>query len=434
MSIGECWLPKVCIPMDRMKELGIVSDSMANPGRAANRVDGLRVAIVQYWYTGQGGAERVVDAFAEIFPHADFYALVATGHGIPPALRGRRLTTSFVGRIPGVKRWHRHFLPLYPFALEQFDLSGYGLVISCESGPAKGVITPPGSCHICYCLSPMRYVWDMYHDYRKTMNPLTRAAFSLTAHYARQWDVSTAARVDHFAAISDYVAARIRKYYRRESTVIFPPVDVSAGYISPMTDDYYLVVSRLVPYKRVDLAIKACNRLGRRLRVAGTGPEYKRLRKLAGPTIEFLGRVDEASLHEAYARCRALLFPAEEDFGIVPVEAQSFGRPVIAYGRGGSLETVIGLPAGGDPEAATGIFFHQQNAESLGEAIVAFEKAESSFCSGFIRAHTQRFSRERFIEEFAKFTAVRVAEFQGESDGRPHREDSPVGHLRRVVR
>jgi glycosyltransferase involved in cell wall biosynthesis len=396
-----------------MKGLGTVSESMANSGQAGESLAQLRVAIVHYWFTGYGGGERVIEAFAGIFPQADFYALVASERGIPPALRGRRLTTSFVGRIPGAKRWYRHFLPLYPFALEQFDLSAYDLVISSESGPAKGVITSPATCHICYCHTPMRYLWDMYHAYRKSLNPLTRPVFSLAAHYARQWDVSTAARVDYFLANSEHVAARIRKYYRRESTVIYPPVDVSAGYISPMTDDYYLVVSRLVPYKRVDLVIEACKRLGRRLRIVGMGPEYRKLRRLAGPSVEFVGKLEEQSLHESYARCRALLFPAEEDFGIVPVEAQSFGRPVIAYGRGGALETVIGPTAAGDPQAASGIFFHEQSAEALGEAIVAFERNEALFSSEFIRAQAQRFSLERFKEDFVRFTAGRLAGFQG---------------------
>lgn len=406
-----------------MEHAGIATSSVAIAGLKAREMSRFRVAIIQYWYMGYGGGERVVEAFAEIFPQADFYALVASDHEIPPALRGRRMNTSFLGRIPGVKRWYRHFLPIYPFALEQFDLSEYDLVISCESGPAKGVIPPPGSCHICYCHTPMRYLWDMYHEYRMTMNPVTRAAFSLMAHYTRQWHVSTAARVDRFAANSQHVAARIRKYYRRESTVIHPPVDISVGYVSGKTDDEYLVVSRLVSYKRVDLAIEACNRLGRRLRVAGTGPEYKRLRKLAGPTVEFLGRIDDGSLHEAYAHCRALLFPAEEDFGIVPVEAQSFGRPVIAYGRGGALETVIGLQPGIDVQAATGIFFHQQTVEALVGAITAFESNESLFCRTFIRAHTEHFSRERFIEEFTQFAVAGMAECRVEPGGRMHEEN-----------
>lgn len=389
-----------------------MSDSMAIADRLAGTMGRLRVAIIHYWYTGYGGGERVVEALAEMFPQADFYALVATERGVPPALRGRRLTTSFVDRIPGAKRWHRHFLPLYPLALEQFDLSDYDLVISSESGPAKGVITSPRTCHICYCHTPMRYLWDMHHEYRKSLNPLTRAFFALTAHYVRQWDVNSAARVDCFVANSQYVAARIRKYYRRESTVIYPPVNVSAGYLSSIVDDYYVVVSRLVPYKRIDLAIEACNRLGRRLKIVGTGPEYRKLRKLAGPTIEFLGRLDGKDLADSYARARAFLFPGEEDFGIAPVEAQSYGRPVIAYGRGGALDTVASLAPGEAPQLATGIFFDRQSAEALSDAMVAFERDETSFDPEFIRGHAQRFSLERFKEQFGSFTAARLVEFQ----------------------
>ena len=412
-STGACWFLKVWGAMNRIGELGIVTDAMAGAGVPAETMSRLRVAVVHYWYAALGGAEKVEEAIAEIFPQADFFALVAEDDSIPPSIRKRRLTTSFMQRIPGVRRWHRHFLPLYPLALEQFDLGDYDLVISAESGPAKGVITSPRTCHICYCLSPMRYIWDMYHEYRKKMNPLTRVAFSLTAHYARQWDVSTAARVDYFAAISNYVAARIRKSYRRESSVIYPPVDVAAGYIADATDDYYLAVGRLVPYKQIDLAVEACNRLGRRLRIVGTGPEYKRLKKLAGPTIEFLGKLDEKPLQECYARSRAFLFPAEEDFGIVPVEAQSFGRPVIAFGRGGALETVIDAGGCGGPDTATGIFFDEQTAESLCGAIKAFEKIETRFSPKSIRAHAQRFSTERFKQEFANFTLSSLGEFRG---------------------
>lgn len=371
------------------------------------------MAIVQHWLTSYGGAERVLEGLASIFPRADFYASVVSERGIPAGLRGWNLQGSFVGRIPGAKRWHRHFLPLYPYALEQFDLSKYDLVISSEAGPAKGVLTAPRTCHICYCHSPMRYIWDMYHEYRKNMNPLTRAVFSLAAHYARLWDVSTAMRVDHFVANSWHVASRIRKYYRRESTVIYPPVNVAAGYISPRTEDYYLIVGRLVPYKRVDLAIDACNRLKRRLRVVGSGPEFRRLRKVAGSTIEFVGKLDDYSLRENYARCRALLFPAEEDFGIVPVEAQSFGRPVIAYGQGGALETVIGLPASEKRgrEPFTGVFFDIQSVDALVDAIARFEAAEASFYPEVIREHAKTFDSERFKTEFVSFVNERMDEF-----------------------
>jgi glycosyltransferase involved in cell wall biosynthesis len=379
----------------------------------AGGLAGLRVAVVHYWFNGYGGGERVIEALAEIFPQADFFSLIASDNHALPALRGRRLTTSFVGHIPGSERWHRHFLPLYPLALEQFDFSAYDLVISSESGPAKGVITSPQTCHICYCHSPMRYIWDMYHESRKSMNPLTRAIFSLTAHYMRLWDVSTAARVDHFVANSRYIAARIRKFYRRESSVIHPPVNVASGYISDTLDGYYLVVGRFVPYKRVDLAIEACNRLKRHLRIVGTGPEYKRLRQMAGPTIEFLGRLDERSLRESYARCRALVFPGEEDFGIVPVEAQSHGRPVIAFGRGGVLETVTSEFAVGDCNAArcTGVFFHDPSPESLCDAIGRFERVEGQFRPEFIRSSVERFGLARFKAEFAAFAAEKMEQF-----------------------
>jgi glycosyltransferase involved in cell wall biosynthesis len=418
--------------ISQREEFAAETSPAAAPEPAGDAINRLRIAIVHYWLTTYGGGEKVLEAFAEIFPQADFYALAAAPDGVPPGLRGRRLTTSLVGRAPGIKRWYRHLFLFYPFALEQFDLDGYDLVISSESGPAKGVITSPRACHLCYCHTPMRYLWDKYHEYRKAMNPAERAVFSLTAHYARVWDVTTAARVDYFAANSEHVAAQIRKYYRRESSVIYPPVDTVAGRLTARAEDYYLVVSRLVAYKRVDLAIAACNRLGRRLRVVGAGPEYKRLRKLAGPTIEFLGKLGTGPLHEIYARCRALLFPAEEDFGIVPVEAQSFGRPVIAYGRGGALETVIGLRPGATAETATGIFFHEQTAEALGRVIAAFEKAESSFRPGFVRAHAQRFSKERFREEFTRFTASRLTEFQASAAKWPQETGlndfaSPVG-------
>ena len=372
---------------------------------------GLRVAIVHYWFTGYGGGERVVEALAEIFPQADFFCLLASEDPEVPALRGRKLTTSFVGRIPGATRWYRHFLLLYPFALEQFDFSKYDLVISSESGPAKGVITSPQTCHICYCHSPMRYIWDMYHESRRSMNPLTRAIFSATAHYLRLWDFSTAARVDYFVANSSYISARIRKCYRRESTVIHPPTDISAGYICSDIGDYYLVVSRLVPYKRVDLAIAACNRLQRRLHIVGTGPEYKSLKRIAGPTIEFLGKLDERALRENYARCRALLFPGEEDFGLVPVEVQSHGRPVIAYGNGGALETIIADSPGDDIAKCTGLFFQSQTEESLCRAICRFEEIESQFRPEFIRSSVERFSLCRFKTEFEDFVLDRMEQF-----------------------
>jgi glycosyltransferase involved in cell wall biosynthesis len=380
----------------------------------------LRVALVHYWFVRRRGGERVVEALAEMFPQADIFALVMDSSWRETLFRGRRVTTSFLQRLPGAKRWYRKLLPLFPLALEQFRLDDYDLVISTESGPAKGVLTRAKTCHICYCFTPMRYLWDMYHSYRtgKGMGAVSRAFFTLSAHYVRLWDLAAAARVDYFATLSHHVAARIRKHYRREAAVIYPPVAVSAGYLAPAVEDYYLIVSPLVAYKRVDLAIEACNRLGRPLRIIGDGEEYRRLRRLAGPSVTFLGYVSDQVVRENYACCRALLFPGEEDFGIVPVEAQSFGRPVIAYDGGGVRETVLGLRPGelAGAERSTGVFFSNQSVESLVEAMRFFEAVEARFSPGFIRQHVQRFSRDRFKREMGAFVAERLAEFRGRSE------------------
>lgn len=384
----------------------------------------LRVAIVHYYLLGYAGGEGVVSALLEMFPQADIFTLVAKEE-----LRARfaphRVTTSFLQRVPGSHRFHRHLLLLCPFALEQFDLRGYDLVISSESGPAKGVITSTRTLHINYCHSPMRYIWDMYHEYAngKDMRGLTRLVFKAVAHYMRMWDLASASRVDYFIANSNYIAGRIRKFYRRDSAVIYPPVDVPTGYLSDRIADYYLVVGRLVDYKRVDLAVEACNSLRRPLRVVGVGPQYRRLKRLAGPTIEFLGELTEAQKNEEYAHCRALLFPGEEDFGIVPVEAHSFGRPVIAYGRGGALETVRGPFVGEEAmdSSCDGVFFAEQTTESVVDAIRAFEASEQTFSPAAIARSAVRFSTDRFKREMVDFVAAHVEEFCGGSraGGRP---------------
>jgi glycosyltransferase involved in cell wall biosynthesis len=378
-------------------------------------MENTRVAIIHYWFVSYRGGERVVEALASMFPQADLFCVVANPETLPDSLRGHRLRTSFLQKLPGSNRWHRRFLPLYPLALEQFDLSGYDLVISSESGPAKGVITSAGTCHICYCHSPMRYVWDFYHSYRNgsSMGGFSRPVFTLASHYLRMWDAASAHRVDYFAANSQNVASRIRKHYRRDAAVIYPPVNVDAGYLSERTDDYYLSVGQLVDYKRMDLAIMACNRLGRRLHVVGEGEQYARLKKLAGPSITFCGSLSEEELHEQYAHCRALLFPGEEDFGMVPVEALSFGRPVIAFDRGGTRETVRGIYPGSAyaPEASSGIFFREQSAESLVSGMRTFEESEHRFSPFFIKQQAERFGPAHFREGFRSFLAEKWDEF-----------------------
>jgi glycosyltransferase involved in cell wall biosynthesis len=380
---------------------------MAKPRLLDTNLRTFRVAIVHYWFVGRAGGERVVEALAEIFPQADLFCLVADRTTLAPELQKRKLTTSFLQHVPGARRFHRHFLFLQPLALEQLDLSGYDLVISSESGPAKGVITPSRCCHICYCHSPMRYIWELYPQYRRGMNPLVGGIFALTAHYMRMWDAATAGRVDYFVANSNFVASRIRKYYGRESEVIHPPVDTDAGRLERPGGDYYLAVGRLVDYKRFDLAVLACTQLGRRLKIIGDGPQYKALRRMAGPTIEFLGTTGDEELHDAFAGSRALLFPGEEDFGIVPVEAQSFGKPVIAYASGGALETVRGdLPGEAPWEAPTGVFFADQTTQGCVEAIHAFEAQANRFVPSAIREHALQFDKaifKRRMEAFVRF-------------------------------
>ena len=376
----------------------------------------MRVAIVHYWFVNRRGGEQVVEALCDLFPQADLFALVADRKTLSPELQKHKLTTSFLQKLPGSRKWHRHMLPLCPLAVEQFDLRGYDLVVSSESGPAKGVLTAPETCHICYCHTPMRYLWNFYQEYKNgsSLGPVRKLAFGLTAHYARLWDQSSAARVDYFAANSRNVAARVRKYYRREAEVIYPPVDVSGARLCEHIEDYYLVVGQLVNYKRVDLAIEACNKLGRPLRVVGAGEEYQWLRRIAGKTVSFLGPLSDEEVREQYARCRALLFPGEEDFGIVPVEAQASGRPVIAFGKGGARDTLICADQDGPaaPKLSTGVFFGEQRADSLVEAILKFEAVEHHFSPPFIRAHAEQFDKKRFLKKMGGFVAEKLEDYR----------------------
>jgi glycosyltransferase involved in cell wall biosynthesis len=261
----------------------------------------------------------------------------------------------------------------------------------------------------------MRYIWNFYQEYKNGsgLGPVGKLVFGLTAHYVRLWDQASAGRVDHFAAISHSVAARVRKYYRREAEVIHPPVDVARAQLAGNIEDYYLIVGQLVNYKRVDLAIEACNQLGRRLRIVGVGEEYQRLRRTAGKTVSFLGALSDEEVQNQYAHCRALLFPGEEDFGIVPVEAQASGRPVIAFGKGGARETVIGADRDelAIPERSTGLFFGEQRADSLVEAILKFEAEERHFSPSFIRAHAEQFDKKHFLKKMGSFVAEKLEEY-----------------------
>jgi glycosyltransferase involved in cell wall biosynthesis len=391
-----------------MSALLQVQDGSINQS-TGSRFDGIRVALVHHWFVSFAGGERVVDTIAGMFPNADIFTLFLDERKLSPALRGRKITASFLDRMPGARKVHRHCLPLYPLATEMLDLSGYDLVITSDSGPMKGVITDLDATHICYCHSPMRYLWDGYAAYRRDMSSISKFVFELTSHYVRNWDYVAAQRVDHFIANSRYVAQRIHKYYRRQSTIIHPPIDTSRSYLANSHDDYYLAVGRLVPYKRTDVLIGACQKLGRKLVIVGDGPEKERLKKSAGKNVEFVGETADEQLREIYARCRALLFAADEDFGMVPLEAQSYGRPVIAYGKGGSLETVVGATGSAVRQKAssgkllTGIFFERQSAESLADAISTFESCEHLFVPEDIQSHARRFDTSVFVERLNNY-------------------------------
>ncbi|BCR04675.1 glycosyl transferase [Desulfuromonas versatilis] len=348
------------------------------------------------------GGEKVLEALCEIFPQADVYSLVVDPDSISDKITSHNIRSSFVQKIPGALKHYQSLLPLYPIALEQFDLSGYDLVISSESGPAKGVLTRPETCHICYCHTPMRYLWDMYHDYRRDTGWLKRLAMVPLAHYLRQWDLASASRVDYFVANSRHVARRISKHYRRNSEVIHPPVATGEFGLADEQGDFYLMVGQLVKYKRPDLAVEAFSRLGKPLVVIGEGEELGRLKGLAGPSVKFLGRQPFSVIKDHYARCRAFIFPGEEDFGITPVEAQASGRPVIAFARGGALETVV--------DGETGFFFAEPTVESLNEAILKFETLADSFDPRRIREHSLAFDKSVFNEKIRSFIDARVAE------------------------
>ena len=346
----------------------------------------MKVAIAHDWLNQFGGAERVVAELHNLFPDAPIYTTVYRPAEFPPEMRTWDVRTSFLQRIPFAQRRHQPFFPLMPLAFESFDLREYDLVISSSSACAKGVITRPDAVHICYSHTPCRYLWDSYHDYTQGMR--FRALAAPVAHWLRLWDQLSSNRVDHFIANSSLVEDRIRTYYRREAEVIHPPVGVDRFQPNGLPpENFYLIVSRLVAYKRIDVAIEAANLLGRRLVIVGDGPQRKRLESLAGPTVALLGRRSDEEVAELYARCRAFLFPTYEDFGIAPVEAQAAGRPVVAYGRGGALDTVI--------PGVTGLFFQEQSGPALARAITEFES--QNWDPALCRRNAERFASPLFL-------------------------------------
>lgn len=351
----------------------------------------MRVAVIHDWLNGMRGGEKVLEALLELYPTATIYTLFHERGKISPRIESHTIVTSWLNRVPGIYRHYRNLLPLFPSAAESWDLRGFDLIISSSHAAAKGV-RPAGALHVCYCHTPMRYVWDAEDDY--AMNPLRRAVLGVVRGRLQRWDCEAAGRVDHFIANSHFVRERIRKYYGREAKVIHPPIDTNffAPSAGGTRDDFYLAVGALVPYKRFDLVVEAFNTLNRRLVIAGTGPEVKKLRRMAGRNIDFAGWVTDEELRRLYQTARGLVFPAREDFGMVAVEAQACGCPVIAFGSGGSLETV--------QDGLNGILFAEQSAGDLVRAIQRFEMM--SWPEGRVRHQVEMFSREAFKTRIRK--------------------------------
>lgn len=363
----------------------------------------LKVALVHDWLVGQGGGERVLKCFHEMWPEAPIYTLVYDEEKAPAWTRECDVRTTYIQKWPGAKNHHKLLLSFMPKAWEALDLTEYDLVISSCASCCKGVLTRPDAVHICYCHSPIRYVWDLYYDYLDSADAVKRLFMPHLIHNVRQWDYLAAQRVDYFVANSAFVAKRIKKFYRRDAKVIHPGAYVPESLPSGGSRDYYLVVSRFVRYKRVDIAIEACNRLQKRLVIIGSGgEEEERLRAMAGPTIEFRGRVSDEEMREAYAGAKAFLFPGIEDYGLTPVEAMGYGVPVLAYGEGGALETVS--------EGETGLFFLQQDARDLCNCIERFEREGVVLSEWQIHEYSKRFSEGNFVDEFHSFVDKTLVE------------------------
>lgn len=361
----------------------------------------MRVAIVADWLVAYAGGERVIEQMLKVYPQADLFSMVDFfPEEYRSALANKKAKTSFIQKLPFAKTQYRNYLPLMPFAIEQLDLSSYDLVISNSSSVAKGVITGPEQLHLCYCLSPMRYAWDLQHQYLSESG-LTKGLKSWLARYIlykmRQWDARTANNVDAFVGISHFIKRRIQKVYRREADVIYPPVDTESFQLETEKEDFYLTASRMVPYKKMALIVEAFTKMPeKRLIVIGDGPDFKRIEKMAGKNVKLLGYQSFDVLRNHLQKARAFLFASLEDFGIAPIEAQACGTPVIAYGKGGASETIRGQ----DSNCPTGEFFYEQTTEAIINAVANFEEKEESFSPEACRQNALRFSNDNFIRNF----------------------------------
>lgn len=375
-----------------------------------------RVAVIHDWLPLVGGAERVLEQILELYPNADIYTLFdSVSRDDAPFLKNRNIITSGLQKLPRIEKYYRNLLPLLPYTIEQFDLRHYELIISSSSAVAKGVISSPDQLHVCYCHSPMRYAWDLQAHYLKhtgLSSGLRSTFIRYVLHKMRIWDVVSSNRVDAFIANSSYIAKRINKTYRRESTVINPPVNIARFQIQTKKEDFYLAASRQVPYKRIDLIVEAFKQCpDKQLIVIGDGPEHKKIKALAGANVQILGFQSDAVLVDYMRRAKAFLFAAQEDFGILPVEAQACGTPVIAYGRGGARETVI--------DKRTGLLFDEQTVPSLLDAIERFERLKDQFNANEIRQHATSFSEEHFKQNFKVFIDQKMRERANSKYRRP---------------
>lgn len=374
----------------------------------------MRISIVSDWLTTYAGAERVLERLVDAFPYADLFSVCDF---LPESerafLKGRRPKTTFIQKLPGASKRYRSYLPLMPLAIEQLDLSLYDVILSSSHAVAKGVLTGPDQLHISYVHSPIRYAWDLQHQYLREsgLDSGMKGWFAKWfLHKIRQWDLRTANGVDHFVANSNFIARRIWKVYRREAEVIYPPVDVSSFTLCKDKEDFYLTASRMVPYKKIDLIAEAFSRMpDKKLVVIGDGPDVDKIRAKAGSNVQLLGYQPFEVLRDHMQRAKAFVFAAEEDFGITPVEAQACGTPVIAFRKGGALETVIGL---GQQHAPTGVFFGEQTVEAIVGAVAAFEENGERFSAEICRENALRFSPEIFRDRIEAFVATKYEEFK----------------------
>lgn len=353
----------------------------------------MKVAIVHYWLVTMRGGEKVVEALCDLFPQADIYTNVYDPSHISDKIKSHRIFTTKINKWPMAKKLYQKYMPFMPKALMELDLTAYDLIISSESGPAKGVVPAPNAFHLCYCHTPMRYLWDMYHEYFRKSNAVVKFFMKKMIPSLRQWDVISSNLVDHFVANSHYVAKRIQRYYNRKADIIYPPCDIDRFISNPRApEDFYLFFGQLVGYKRADLAIEACIASGRKIVVIGDGKSKEADKYKKSGLVTFTGRVSDEKIAEYLSKAKALLFPGIEDFGIIPVEANAAGCPVLAYRDGGALDSVL--------EGKTGLFFNEQTPESLIECMNTFEKSQQSFTDRSVfTAHVQQFSIQNFINK-----------------------------------